>query len=72
LKGQRLVVTAGLRVEGEPGLGEESADEGGPVLDALEPVPDDGGELVNVGGGEVAQAVFMFAQAPSAGLRSGA
>jgi hypothetical protein len=26
--------------EGEPGLGEESADEIGPVLDAAEPVPD--------------------------------
>jgi hypothetical protein len=29
-----------LRFEGEPGLGEEPVDEGGPVLDALEPVPD--------------------------------
>jgi hypothetical protein len=32
--------------EGEPGLGEEPVDEGGPVLDAFEPVLDDRGELV--------------------------
>jgi hypothetical protein len=54
--------------ETQSGLGQESVDEGGPVLDALEPVPDDGGELVRIADGEVAQAVFMFAQAPSAAL----
>jgi hypothetical protein len=48
-------------------LGEEAVDEGGPVLDAFEPVLDDRGELACVGGGQVAQAVFMFAQAPSIG-----
>ena len=47
----------GAGFEGEARLGEERLDEGGPVLDALEPVPDDDGELVNVAGGEVAQAV---------------
>src|SRR5215468_3525173 len=45
-------------LEGEPGLGEEALDEGGPVLDALEPVLDDRGELAHVPDGEVAQAVF--------------
>jgi hypothetical protein len=44
--------------EGQSGLSEEPADEGGSVLDALEPVLDDGGELVNVAGGKVAQAVL--------------
>jgi hypothetical protein len=44
--------------EGEPRLSEESVDEGGPVLDALEPVPDDGGELVDIADGEVAEAVL--------------
>ena len=34
-----------LGFEGQSGLGEESVDEGGPVLDALEPVPDDGGAV---------------------------
>jgi hypothetical protein len=29
----------------------------GPVLDALEPVPDDGGELIGAAGGEIAQAI---------------
>ena len=47
-----------VRVQGQSGLGQESADEGGPVLDALEPVLDDRGELVHVAGGEVAQAVL--------------
>jgi hypothetical protein len=44
LKAQGL----GLRwfgFEAESGLGEESVDEGGPVLDAFEPVLDDRGEL---------------------------
>src|SRR6266568_6893334 len=45
-----------LGVECEAGLGEECLDEGGPVLDALEPVLHDRGELVHVAGGEVAQA----------------
>ena len=47
-----------VRVEGQSGLGEESADELGPVLDALEPVLDDGGQVIDVAGGEVAQAVL--------------
>ena len=47
-----------VRFEGEPGLGQESVDEGGPVLDVLEPVPQDGGQQVHVAGGEVAQAVL--------------
>src|SRR5271157_5727438 len=47
-----------LGFEGEAGLGEEPVDEGGPVLDALEPVFHDRGELVYVAGGEVAQAVL--------------
>ena len=47
-----------LGIEGEAGLGEECLDEGGPVLDALEPVLHDRGELVHVAGGEVAQAVL--------------
>jgi hypothetical protein len=47
-----------LWFEDEPGLGEEPVDELGPVLDALEPVLDDGGELVHVAGGEVAQAIL--------------
>jgi hypothetical protein len=33
-----------LGVEDESGPGEEGVDEGGPVLDALEPVLDDGGD----------------------------
>ncbi len=44
--------------EGQSGLGEEPADELGPVLDTLEPVPDDRGQLVDAAGGEVAQAVL--------------
>ena len=45
-----------LGVECEAGLAEECLDEGGPVLDALEPVLHDRGELVHVADGEVAQA----------------
>jgi hypothetical protein len=56
-----------LRFEGEPGLGEESVDECGPVLDAFEPVLDDRGELVCVGGGQVPRPFFMFDQALSIG-----
>jgi hypothetical protein len=41
-------------VEGESGLGEEAIDEVGPVLDALEPVLHDGGQMVDAVGGEVA------------------
>src|SRR5216683_5661037 len=40
----------GLGSEGEAGLGKECLDEGGPVLDALEPVLDDDGEPVHVAG----------------------
>jgi hypothetical protein len=57
-----------LGLEGKPGLGEEPLDQGGPVLDALEPVLDDRGELIHVDGCEIAQAVFMLAQTPSVGL----
>jgi len=57
-----------LGFEGEPSLGKESLDEGGPVLDALEPVPDDDGELVHVAGGELPRPFFMSGQMPSAGL----
>ena len=56
LEGQGL----GLRGSGfdaESGLSEESAGEPGPVLDALEPVLHDGGQLPDVAGGEVARAV---------------
>jgi len=42
-------------LQGEPGLGEGVVNEAGPVLDAVEPVLDDRGELV------------MLAQAPSMG-----
>ena len=45
-----------LGVECKAGVAEECLDEGGPVLDALEPVLHDGGELVDVADGEVAQA----------------
>jgi hypothetical protein len=45
-------------------LGEEGVDEGGPVLDALEPVLDDGGKLVHVGGGEVTQTVSCWPRRP--------
>ena len=55
-----------------PGWGEEALYQGGPALDALEPVNELPGELAGVGGGQVAQPLFMFAQAPSAALRSGA
>ena len=44
----------GSGFEGERGLGEESVDEGGPVLYSFEPVPDDGRELVDAAGREVA------------------
>jgi hypothetical protein len=37
---------------------EETVEEVGPVLDALESAADDRGEVVNAGDGEVAQAVF--------------
>src|SRR6266478_1001443 len=48
----------GLGSEGEAGLGKECLDEGGLVLDALEPVLDDDGELAHVAGGEIARAVL--------------
>jgi len=35
-----------VEFEVESGLGEEAVDERGPVLDALQPVPDDPGELM--------------------------
>ena len=47
-----------VEVRGEPGLGEEPVDELGPVLDALELVLDDRGELASAACREVAQAVF--------------
>jgi hypothetical protein len=52
-------------------LGKEPAEDLGPILDALEPVLDDGGELVDGTGGEVASR-FMFDHAPSTGLMPGA
>jgi len=39
-------------------VGEETVEEVGSVLDAFEPVTDDGSEVVDAGGGQVAQAVF--------------
>jgi hypothetical protein len=43
--------------EAESGLGEELADEGGPVLDALEPVLHNGGQLAGpAAGAQVAAA----------------
>jgi hypothetical protein len=58
-----------LCFEGESGPAEESGDEGGPSLDAVQLVPHRGGELVCGAGGEVAQAVFITDQAPSAAVR---
>jgi hypothetical protein len=54
------------------GIAGQNRDERGPVRDALEPVLDDGGELVNVAGGEVAQAVLQVRPDALGGLRSGA
>ena len=58
LKGRGL----GLRWFGfaaEAGLGEESVDEGGPVLDAVEPVLDDRGQPLGcAAGAQVAEAVL--------------
>ena len=46
--------------EAESGLGEESVDQGGPVLDPLEPVLHDGGQLVHgAAGAQVAQAALL-------------
>jgi hypothetical protein len=55
LKGQGLWW---LRVEGKAGLAEECVDEVGPALDGPEPGADHGLELVEGGGGVVAQAAF--------------
>ena len=60
-----------LGFEGEASLGEEPVDERGPVLDALEPVPGDGGELVDAAGGEVAQAVLHVRPDPFGGVEIG-
>ena len=46
------------RVEGQSRLAEESVDEAGPTLDGPEPGADYGLELVEGGGGVVAQAAF--------------
>jgi hypothetical protein len=46
------------RIEGQSGLSEERVDEVGPALDGPEPAADDGLELVEGGGGVVAQAAF--------------
>ena len=56
MKARGLTLRWGL--EGEPGLAEESGDEDGLALDAAEPTADNGGELVDGGGGQVAQAGF--------------
>lgn len=45
-------------LEGESGLCEEAVDEVGPVLDVLEPVFHDGGQVVDAVGSEVAQLVL--------------
>jgi len=55
LKGQGL---RRLRVEGKTGLAEERVDEAGSALDGPEAAADDGRELVEGGGGVVAQAAF--------------
>ena len=47
-----------LGFQGQSGLGQESVYESGPVLDPLEPVLDDSGELVHIANGQVAQAVL--------------
>jgi hypothetical protein len=49
------------------GLGKECLDEGGPVLDALEPVLDDDGELVHVAGGGCGVGAQHHGSLPSAG-----
>jgi hypothetical protein len=59
------------RSEGQSGLGEEPADEGGPVLDALEPALDDRGELVHVADSEVAQAVLHVRPGALGGVELG-
>ena len=45
-------------VEGEAGLGEESVDEFGSVLDAFEPVADDAVQVIQGSGAEVAESVL--------------
>ena len=58
LKGQGLPL-GWFGFEAESGLGEESVDQRGPVLDALKPVLHDGGQLVRgAAAAEVAEAVF--------------
>jgi hypothetical protein len=54
--------------EGEPGPGEESVDEGGPVLDALEPVPYDAGSWSALLAATLPRPFFMFAYTPLGGL----
>lgn len=71
LKGQHLSLRW-LGLEGGSGLGEEPVDERRSVLDALEPVLDDRGELVHTRAIRLPRPFFMFAQTPSAGLSSGA
>jgi hypothetical protein len=58
LERPRSEIYGGSGVQAESGLGKEPVDERGPVLDALEPVPDDGGQLIGAAGGKVAQAVL--------------
>jgi|SRR5689334_7313165 hypothetical protein len=66
LKGEGL----GLRrfgFDAESGLSQEPVDEGGPVLDALEPVLHDHGQLARrAAGAEIAQASLHVRQVPSA------
>lgn len=57
LKGQGL---RWLGFEGESSLAEESGDEGGSSLDAVQLAPHRGGELDRGAGGEVAQAVLHY------------
>src|SRR5690606_30602652 len=68
------VESSGLRrlwVEGQAGLGEEAGQQVGSVLDAFEPVAHDRGELVDAGGGEVAQAAFDVGPHPFGGVEVG-
>jgi hypothetical protein len=77
LAGRRAteIESSGLRrrrVEGQTGVSPDVGQEVGSVLDALEPVAHDRGEVVDVGDGEVAQAAFDMRPDAFGGVRSGA
>jgi hypothetical protein len=60
-------------LHGQPGSGEAALDEAGPVLDLLQAVPDDLGQVAEAGDGGVGQhAALITDQMPSTGFRSGA